>query len=155
MTHSTELRQRLAAGIQELESDIAKLRAAIAALDADGDGTAPARRRQPGRDVTRQYEVVPAGKLASLLSASDGVTTSELAQRTNGRPDQVLALLKELEQAGRAHRSGNRRSTRWHAGAATGAPSPAAPSSDAPADHPGDPQPGEGDARTLDPVAAR
>lgn len=148
MTHSTKLRQRLEAGIQELESDIAKLRAAIAALD--GDGTAPAPRRQPRRDVTRQYEVVPAGKLASLLSASDGVTTSELAQWTNGRPNQVLELLKELEQAGRAHRSGNRRSTRWHAGTATGAPSPAA----SPA-APADPQPGERDARALDPVTAR
>ncbi len=145
MTHSTELRQRLDAGIHELESDIAKLRTAIAALDAAGYGAAPAPRRQPRRDVPRQYEVVPAGKLASLLSASDGVTTSELAQRTNGRPDQVLELLKELERAGRAHRSGNRRSTRWHAGAATEAPSPAAPA---------DPQPGKRDARALAPVPA-
>lgn len=119
MSHSTELRQRLEVGIQELESEVAKLRAALAALDAGAVTTSRASRLRPGRAAVGEYEVVPAGKLASLLSASDiGLSTTELAQRTHGNPDQVLELLKELEEVGGAHRSGARRSTRWHAGAA-------------------------------------
>ena len=39
-----------------------------------------------------------------------------MARQTNGGHEQILSLLKELEQAGKAHRSGTRRSTRWHAG---------------------------------------
>jgi hypothetical protein len=45
------------------------------------------------------------------------MTTAELARQTNGGHEQILSILKELEQAGKAHRSGTRRSTRWHAGA--------------------------------------
>jgi hypothetical protein len=127
MTYSTELRQRLNAGIQELEGEIATLRAAIAALDGAAPSPAQAapphaaaarpRRRRPSAAAARDHDIVPAGKLESLLSGSDGLSTSELAQRTNGDQDQLLVLLKELEQRGRAHRSGRRRSTRWHSGA--------------------------------------
>ncbi|MGI8713493.1 MAG: hypothetical protein ACR2NR_09975 [Solirubrobacteraceae bacterium] len=127
MTYSTELRQRLEAGIQELDVDIARMRAALVALDgraATPDSAAARRGRRPTERVAaraaRERTVVPAGKLASLLSGSEGLSTAELAQQTNGAPDQVLLLLKELEQAGRAYRSGTRRSTRWHAGAGTG-----------------------------------
>jgi hypothetical protein len=128
MTYSAELRQRLDAGIRELEGDIARLRAAVAALDGaapspsatpdtDGHHHRPRRRRRrSGASAARVREVVPAGKLESLLSRSDGLSTSELAKRTNGDQEQVLILLKELEQRGRAHRSGARRSTRWHSG---------------------------------------
>jgi DNA-binding IclR family transcriptional regulator len=58
---------------------------------------------------------VPAGKLEVLLAAGDGVTTTALAEQTNGDREQVLTLLRELEAAGRVRRSGERRSTRWHA----------------------------------------
>jgi DNA-binding IclR family transcriptional regulator len=58
---------------------------------------------------------VPAGRLESLLSENGGLTTSALAERTNGNRDQVLTLLRELEAAGRIRRTGQRRSTRWHA----------------------------------------
>ena len=121
MSHSTELRSKLVQGIQELEADLGRLRSALAALDAGeapvGDRTAEHRaarrrsRRAPGA------EVVPAGKIESLLRSSDGITTAELARETNGGHEQILSVLKELESAGKAHRSGTRRSTRWHAGA--------------------------------------
>jgi len=50
-----------------------------------------------------------------LLSENGGLTTSALAEQTNADRDQVLTLLRELESAGRIRRSGQRRSTRWHA----------------------------------------
>ena len=123
MSHSSELRTKLVQGIQELESDLDRLRAALAALDG---GSSPSKPAEPGgsrrRSRRRNHgsEVVPAGKIESLLAASDGITTAELARETNGGHEQILSLLKELEQAGKAHRSGTRRSTRWHAGAAGG-----------------------------------
>jgi hypothetical protein len=43
------------------------------------------------------------------------MTTSALAERANANRDQILTALRELEAAGRVRRSGQRRSTRWHA----------------------------------------
>ncbi len=117
MTDSAELRARLEAGVQELEADIARLRAAIAALDGDTRGTAGrTRQRRAGRAPGAQPVVVPAGKLSHLLKRSDGMTTAELSRQTGGAPDQILLMLKQLEEAGQAHRSGERRTTRWHSG---------------------------------------
>jgi hypothetical protein len=120
MSHSSELRTKLVQGIQELESDLGRLRAALAALDGGsssskpvGESSAPRRR---SRRRNHGSEIVPAGKIESLLEANDGITTAELARQTNGGHEQILSLLKELEQDGKAHRSGTRRSTRWHAG---------------------------------------
>jgi hypothetical protein len=131
MSHSTELRTKLVQGIQELESDIVRLRSALAALDESEPAAKPDSDRGASRRRSRRAdgaEIVPAGKIESLLGASDGITTAELARETNGGHEQILSILKELEQAGKAHRSGTRRSTKWHAGAADGstAPDPAA-----------------------------
>jgi hypothetical protein len=120
MSHSSELRTKLVQGIQELESDLDRLRAALAALDGGSPSSKRAESGAPRRRSRRRNhgsEVVPAGKIESLLAASDGITTAELARETNGGHEQILSLLKELEQDGKAHRSGTRRSTRWHAGA--------------------------------------
>jgi hypothetical protein len=78
---------------------------------------APARRARSRRRARTRTgaEVVPAGRLEALLSENGGLTTSALAEQTNGNRDQVLTLLRELETAGRIRRSGQRRSTRWHA----------------------------------------
>jgi hypothetical protein len=124
MSHSSELRTKLVQGIQELESDLGRLRAALAALDGGSSSSKPAEPGAPRRRSRRRNhgsEIVPAGKIESLLAASDGITTAELARETNGGHEQILSLLKELEHDGKAHRSGTRRSTRWHAGTAGGA----------------------------------
>ena len=88
------------------------------ALPDPGSGPATtlrrrARRRSGAKAVRR--DVVPAGKLELLLSDTDGLTTSALAERADGDRDQVLMLLRELEAAGRVRRTGQRRATRWHA----------------------------------------
>ena len=131
--------------LRELNQEIASLTAARGALDgredtpsapapaaATADGrsrrtptgarrtSAASRTRQgratrQGRRSARPAETVPAGKLELLLSENGGLTTSALTERTNGNRDQVLTLLRELEAAGRIRRSGQRRSTRWHA----------------------------------------
>jgi predicted Rossmann fold nucleotide-binding protein DprA/Smf involved in DNA uptake len=126
MTNSLEIKARLQDGIKELEGDIAKLRAALTALDGDVNGSTAAKSRpstRRSRRSVRKHEIVPAGKLSALLQATDGASTAELARETNGSTDQVLQMLKELEQAGQAHRTGQRRGTRWHAGAGSQAKS--------------------------------
>jgi hypothetical protein len=118
--------------LRELNQEIETLTAARSALDREASrpsasvaaavapaAAAPARpsRRRSRRRVRAAAvaEVVPAGRLESLLSENGGLTTSALTERTNGNRDQVLTLLRELEAAGRVRRSGQRRSTRWHA----------------------------------------
>lgn len=126
MSHSTELRAQLVRSIEQAESEVAALRSALAALDSSDHSTRPAAQRRaaqpraPRRRSRRGSgtDVVPAGKIESMLGATDGITTAELARQTNGGHEQILSMLKELEQAGKAHRSGTRRSTRWHAGTA-------------------------------------
>jgi hypothetical protein len=119
--------------LRELNQEIKTLAAARSAL---GNGeAAPTRRpastaarpaasrRSSGRRLGSKRrartaagtDVVPAGRLEVLLSENGGLTTSALAERTNGSRDQVLTLLRELESAGRIRRTGQRRSTRWHA----------------------------------------
>jgi len=49
------------------------------------------------------------------LANSDGMTTADLAKRADAGLDHVLLLLRELEQARRVRRTGQRRATRWHA----------------------------------------
>jgi hypothetical protein len=66
------------------------------------------------RAARRGHEVVPAGKLTALLDGSTGMSTPELAKATNGKPDQILALLRELEKTDQIRRTGERRATRWH-----------------------------------------
>ena len=118
--------------LRELNQEIQTLTAARSALETDDArpstpvapvAAAPAARpARPARRRSRRRargaaatEVIPAGRLELLLSENGGLTTSVLAERTNGDRDQVLTLLRELEAAGRVRRSGQRRSTRWHA----------------------------------------
>ena len=118
--------------LRELNQEIQTLTAARSALETDDArpstpvapvAAAPAARpARPARRRSRRRargaaatEVIPAGRLELLLSENGGLTTSVLAERTNGDRDQVLTVLRELEAAGRVRRSGQRRSTRWHA----------------------------------------
>jgi hypothetical protein len=109
--------------ILALNAEIASLQAARSELT---NGSAPARVRSPRRAVRprrvarrkpapRTTEVVPADVLEPMLADKPGLTTAALAMQANADPAQVLTLLKELEAAGRARRTGERRATRWYA----------------------------------------
>jgi hypothetical protein len=112
--------------VQSIDVRLAQLAAQITALETareqllNGDDpapkpkarTAPRRRRGAPKPTA---EIVPAGKLEAMLAEHDGSTSTALAKLANAAPDQVLALLRELEAAGRARRTGQRRGTRWHA----------------------------------------
>jgi hypothetical protein len=116
--------------LRELNQEIETLDAARSALGservsrpsrrpriaASPETPKPTRRRtRARRKPTRSSDVVPAGRLEILLSQNGGMTTTVLAERTNGNRDQVLTLLRELEAAGKVRRTGQRRGTRWHA----------------------------------------
>ena len=112
----TSIDQRLTAA----QAEIAQLESARRALiNGDAPAVTPRpggvpRKTMPRKTVRRDDAAVPAGKLTALLGGSAGMSTSELAKATNGRPDQILARLRELEKTDQVRRSGQRRGTRWH-----------------------------------------
>lgn len=112
----TSIDQRLT----EAKAEIDRLEIARQALiNGDAPAAQPRSRRvrretTPRKTARRSNQVVPAGKLTALLEGSDGMSTPELAKATAGRPDQILALLRELEKTDQIRRTGERRGTRWH-----------------------------------------
>jgi DNA-binding CsgD family transcriptional regulator len=110
--------QSIDARIEELKSDMASLQAARSALVANGAAPKPdppPRARPTRRRRRKSTKPLTAEAAEQLLATSDGLTTAALAQRAAAGRDQVLALLRELETAGRVRRTGLRRGTRWHA----------------------------------------
>jgi hypothetical protein len=84
-------------------------------ISAPAPETSRARAKRARRPKPGSVEVVAASQLEALLSENGGMTTSVLADRVDGRREQILAALRGLEASGRVRRSGRRRSTRWHA----------------------------------------
>jgi predicted Rossmann fold nucleotide-binding protein DprA/Smf involved in DNA uptake len=132
MSTTEDLRRSLQARLEELEREASRVRDALQALDGGSPKprateaspepppatiTKPTRTRRTRRKKVQAQptEVVPAGKLEKLLAQSDGISTADLAKQAHAEPDQVLALLRELEAAGKVRRTGQRRGTRWHA----------------------------------------
>jgi len=111
--------------IREVNREIESLQGARSALLANGSvppaptpERRPARRstrRRARRTSTRRASVLLAETAERMLAESDGMTTGALAKEAGARHDQVLALLRDLETARRVRRTGQRRSTRWHA----------------------------------------
>jgi hypothetical protein len=119
---TTELAQTIQDRLDVLHREIALLEAARDQLRSDGSDSAqpsvsnaPAVRRTRRARPRRSGEAVPAVKLDELLAEHSGITSSALAELANGGRGQVLGVLRELEAAGRARRTGQRRGTRWHA----------------------------------------
>jgi hypothetical protein len=101
--------------LADVHAEVAHLeRARLALVNGSQPAPAPKARAARRKPAAPKYQVVPAGKLASLLAGTNGLRTAELAKATNGDPAQVLTLLKEQESAGGVRRSGTRAATRWH-----------------------------------------
>jgi hypothetical protein len=129
MSAVEEIRELLQSQLEAIEREVVALRTTLQTLEPDGSVQAtgdrrtdralstvtPKRRRKRAATARhRTAEVVPLGKLEQLLgSTSEGLSAAALAKRTNGSPDQIRALLKDLEAAGKVRRTGQRRGTRW------------------------------------------
>ncbi len=112
---TTEIVNNIDRRLQELQGEISKLETArIALINGTKPAASPKPRRARRKPAKPTRQVVPAGKLTTLLAGSDGMTTRELATTTNGEQSQILSILRELEQADHVRRSGQRRGTRWH-----------------------------------------
>ncbi len=119
MTFIEDLAQSIDGQIAEVKQDIASLEAARSEL-VNGSAPRPARKpRRPPRRMRaakrKSTAVASAGALSRLLAEDPGLTTSALAETANADRDQVLTLLKEMESAGDARRTGVRAGTRWFA----------------------------------------
>jgi hypothetical protein len=115
-----QLIESINARIRELNGEIASLEAARSALVSNGAASTPPRQKPKAKQVTRRKprkrtEVLLAGKAETMLAETDGLTTAALAKQAGADRDQVLTLLRDLEVARRVRRTGERRSTRWHA----------------------------------------
>jgi hypothetical protein len=124
---TTELAKSIQDRLDLLYGEIAVLQSAREQLHANGAAPTPTSRASSAKDEPKPprrrrraapkptTEVVPAAKLEAMLVDHDGASTAALATLASARPEQVLTLLRELEAAGRARRTGQRRGTRWHA----------------------------------------
>jgi hypothetical protein len=116
---TTELAQTIQDRLDVLHREIALLEAAREQLQSDASAQTTVSRppavRRTRRGRRRSGEAVSAVKLEGLLTEHSGITSAALAELADGRRDQVLSVLRELETAGRARRTGQRRGTRWHA----------------------------------------
>lgn len=106
------------ARLRELSGEIASLEGARAALAANGGAPAPAikpvARRSARPTRARMIKPLAAENAERLLAEDGGLTAAALARRAGADRDQVLGLLRELERARRARRTGRGRGTRWH-----------------------------------------
>lgn len=119
MTTIDQLIRSIDARIAELRSDMASLQAARSALATDGAAPPPPSPAKAGRARRRRprqpHKPLTAETAEQLLATTDGLTTTAVAQQADADRDQVFAVLRNLEQAGRVRRTGQRRATRWHA----------------------------------------
>jgi len=117
---TTEIVTSIDQRLTEAKAEIVQLEGARdALLNGTVAGTTQKPARTPRKPARRRaaapkYDVVPAGKLTTVLDGAAGMSTAQLAQATNGKPDQILALLRELERTDQIRRTGQRRATRWH-----------------------------------------
>ena len=127
-SHSLEVANLIRAEIAQLEVALDAHRRALAALEGtqeDGNGhTAenggtPEPHDQPAKPRSRQRRkrnVSTEDVLGALERGED--QAASIAHEFKAPLDTVRQRLRELESAGQATRTGERRSTRWHAGTA-------------------------------------
>jgi hypothetical protein len=114
-----DLIQSIDARIQAANGEIASLQNARSALVSNDSRVRPSRKpsakRTPRPKANSANEVLLADDAERILSENGGLTTAALAVQAGADRNQVLDLLRSLENAGRVRRTGQRRTTRWHA----------------------------------------
>ena len=119
MTSIEDLIQSIDARIQEASGEIASLQNARSALVSNDSRLRPSRKPRAKRTARPKAnsanEVLLADNAERILSENGGLTTTALAKQASADRNQVLDLLRSLENAGRVRRTGQRRTTRWHA----------------------------------------
>jgi hypothetical protein len=130
-----EICESMRGAIAELEREADGLRAALAEIErqqaaAEVPATRTAERRvadaRPAKPRGRRHshvvngaapvKVLLAGQLERMLEDNrEGLSAAEIAKRAGAAYGQVSDLLAELQDAGKVHRTGQRRGTRWHA----------------------------------------
>ncbi len=121
MTFIDQIVRSIDTRLHELRDEIATLtraREELAAVTATVAAATPRRTRRSSRAKKRAYGD---GSLSVealhrvLAEDGNGLSTAELGERAHADPAHVLPRLRELEAAGRVRRTGQKRSTRWHA----------------------------------------
>jgi hypothetical protein len=108
-----DLKASLETQLRAAESDIERLRAAIAILDDEPKAAEPKPAvRKPAAKSSRMTATVPLGKIVAAIKKQPGMTTTTLANQLGGDQGQILDLLKEQEGK-QVRREGERRGTRW------------------------------------------
>lgn len=109
----TDLKASLEAQLQAAESDIDRLRAAIAILDDEPKAAKPKpSTRKPVAKSNAKKATVPLGKIVAAIKKQPGMTTSTLAKQLGSDQSQILDALKKQEGK-QVRREGERRGTRW------------------------------------------
>ncbi len=105
--------------IAQLTAERERIDKAIEALQAiDGSAGSTAQPTAPRRARARKPRQTTAEFLSNetvlKLLTPDGVPAKTIRSRLKASDNQVLRVLKGLESEGKAKRTGERRSTRWH-----------------------------------------
>jgi hypothetical protein len=118
MAYIEDLVQALDARIEALNAEIASLEEARSAMIASGGAAEAVPRprknstlRRPSR---RRHRVLGPEEAERIIAEGDGLSAAEVASYAGARRDQVLRVLRDLEAARRARRTGHGRGTRWH-----------------------------------------
>jgi hypothetical protein len=119
MSSIEDLIQSIDGRIQRANGEIISLQNARSVLLSDDSRPRPSRKpraKQTARPKANSAtEVLLADNAEQILSEDGGLTTAALAERASADRNQVLDLLRTLENTGRVRRTGQRRATRWHA----------------------------------------
>lgn len=104
----------LHAKADEYEAQARRFRAAARALEDPETGRRKTRRQRKvtSNATTPTSAVTEEGVLRHLTP--EGVKAADLRAKLKGSEAQILRRLKQLEASGKARRSGERRTTRWH-----------------------------------------
>ncbi len=119
MSSIEDLIQSIDGRIQQANGEIISLQNARSVLLSDDSRPRPSPKPRAKRTARPKAnsatEVLLADNAERILSEDGSLTTAALAKRAGADRDQVLDLLRTLENAGRVRRTGQRRATRWHA----------------------------------------